>query len=342
MAYIGNQQTQGFSQVPAKQDLTGATGTSLTLTHAVASAEGIDLFINNVRQEPTTAYSIGADGVTVTLTGSVVATDDIYVVYNSLALQTSTHPSNQALQATSGLFSGTVSAASATVTGDLTVDTSTLKVDSTNNRVGIGSASPLSDLSVESSIGGVLTLSTSDTTGTSGDSLGKIDFYSGDTSTGSTGVQARISGVYDSNGDSTALTFTTGTSTGSGSPTIAEHLRITSTGKVETSNRDFGFFNHATNVSLADGASIAINATTAGVGILCLYEQASGSNGVFRVGYASCSGLSGQGALGLDTADTNGNVCVFSSGHTITIKNRTGITRGFSIAMFMAGNTFAG
>ena len=80
MGYIGNQQTEGFSSIPAKQDLTGATGTSLTLSHAVASAEGIDLFINNVRQEPTTAYSVGADGVTVTLTGSVVATDDIYVV----------------------------------------------------------------------------------------------------------------------------------------------------------------------------------------------------------------------------------------------------------------------
>jgi hypothetical protein len=33
-------------------------------------------------------------------------------------------------------------AASATITGDLTVDTSTLKVDSTNNRVGIGTATP--------------------------------------------------------------------------------------------------------------------------------------------------------------------------------------------------------
>jgi hypothetical protein len=110
MGYIGNQQTEGYSQVPPKQDLTGATGTSLTLTDAVASAEGIDLFINNVRQEPTMAYSVGGDGVTVTLTGSVVATDDIYVVYNSLARQTSTHPSNQALQATSGTFSGTVTA----------------------------------------------------------------------------------------------------------------------------------------------------------------------------------------------------------------------------------------
>jgi hypothetical protein len=38
---------------------------------------------------------------------------------------------------------GTATLASATITGDLTVDTSTLKVDSANNRVGIVQASPL-------------------------------------------------------------------------------------------------------------------------------------------------------------------------------------------------------
>jgi len=40
--------------------------------------------------------------------------------------------------------------AAATITGDLTVDTSTLKVDSTNNRVGIGTASPTAALHVSS------------------------------------------------------------------------------------------------------------------------------------------------------------------------------------------------
>ena len=38
-----------------------------------------------------------------------------------------------------------------TLTGDLTVDTSTLKVDSTNNRVGIGTASPTQDLTIVNS-----------------------------------------------------------------------------------------------------------------------------------------------------------------------------------------------
>jgi len=42
---------------------------------------------------------------------------------------------------------GLVTAGSATITGDLTVDTSVLKVDSTNNRVGIGTATPASALS---------------------------------------------------------------------------------------------------------------------------------------------------------------------------------------------------
>jgi hypothetical protein len=43
---------------------------------------------------------------------------------------------------------GTATLASATITGDLTVDTSTLKVDSANNRVGILTASPNNTLQV--------------------------------------------------------------------------------------------------------------------------------------------------------------------------------------------------
>jgi len=46
---------------------------------------------------------------------------------------------------------GTATLASATISGDLTVDTSTLKVDSANNRVGIGTASPLFPLDIISS-----------------------------------------------------------------------------------------------------------------------------------------------------------------------------------------------
>jgi hypothetical protein len=43
---------------------------------------------------------------------------------------------------------GTATLASATITGDLTVDTSTLKVDSANNRVGVQVTSPTAPLEV--------------------------------------------------------------------------------------------------------------------------------------------------------------------------------------------------
>ena len=89
MPYIGNKSDTAFTSL-LKQDLTGASGTSLTLTHAVANANDIGLYINNVRQEPTEAYSV--NGTTVTLTGSVVGTDDIYVIYLARAVQTTVPP----------------------------------------------------------------------------------------------------------------------------------------------------------------------------------------------------------------------------------------------------------
>lgn len=57
---------------------------------------------------------------------------------------------------------GTATLASATITGDLTVDTNTLKVDSANNRVGIGTASPSVALDVVGSaqFSGNLTMTT--------------------------------------------------------------------------------------------------------------------------------------------------------------------------------------
>ena len=89
MAYIGNRSDSAFTSL-LKQDLTGASGTSLTLTHAVANANDIALYINNVRQEPTEAYSV--NGTIVTLTGTVSNSDDIYVIYLARAVQTTVPP----------------------------------------------------------------------------------------------------------------------------------------------------------------------------------------------------------------------------------------------------------
>lgn len=52
-----------------------------------------------------------------------------------------------------------ISASAATISGDLTVDTSTLKVDSTNNRVGVGITTPAAPLDVATAAGRVFTTS---------------------------------------------------------------------------------------------------------------------------------------------------------------------------------------
>ena len=89
MPYIGNKSDTAFTSL-LKQDLTGASGDSLVLSHAVANANDIALYINNVRQEPTTAYS--TNGTLVSLTGSVANTDDIYLIYLARAVQTTVPP----------------------------------------------------------------------------------------------------------------------------------------------------------------------------------------------------------------------------------------------------------
>jgi len=93
MAYIGNEPSVNFTSF-AKQDLTGVTGSpakrGFTLTHAVANANEIEVFVNNVRQEPTEAYTVS--GTALTMTGNVASTDDFYVIYLGKALQTTVPP----------------------------------------------------------------------------------------------------------------------------------------------------------------------------------------------------------------------------------------------------------
>ena len=85
MPYLGTVPTTTF-QTLAKQDFTTSATTSYTLSESVSSANDIALFINNVRQEPTYAYS--ASGTTLTLTAATSSSDDMYCVYLGRAVGT--------------------------------------------------------------------------------------------------------------------------------------------------------------------------------------------------------------------------------------------------------------
>ena len=73
-----------------KQTITGNGGTSYTLQQSVGSALDIAVFINNTRQEPTSAYS--ASGTTLTMTGAVNASDHFYVLFLGNAITTTGLP----------------------------------------------------------------------------------------------------------------------------------------------------------------------------------------------------------------------------------------------------------
>ena len=90
MPFIGNQPAESYSAFQ-KQDFSTSATTSYTLDHPVANQNEIALFINFVRQEPTTAYT--ASGTSLTLTSATSASDDMYCVYLGKAVQTVNPPS---------------------------------------------------------------------------------------------------------------------------------------------------------------------------------------------------------------------------------------------------------
>ena len=106
MPYIGNVPADRFSTI-SYQDLTGGSGTSFTLDFSVGTAQEIEVFVNNVRQEPGVAYTVS--GTALTMTGTIASTDDFYIVFQGKSQQTIGHPANAALAATSGTFSGALS-----------------------------------------------------------------------------------------------------------------------------------------------------------------------------------------------------------------------------------------
>jgi hypothetical protein len=151
-AYIGNIPVPQATQT--RQTFT-ATASQTTFNTVGYTAGFVDVYMNGVRLVDGTDFT-ATNGSTVVLTTGAAAGDVIEVVAYS------TYQVNDQ-----------------SFTGDFSVDTNTLYVDSTNNRVGVGTASPsnpfqvgTSDLIVDAS--GNLLVGTTDTTlynNTSGDGL---------------------------------------------------------------------------------------------------------------------------------------------------------------------------
>ena len=89
MAYVGNTPADKTLKLEKQQFTTSAT-TSYTLSHSVSDPQDIALFINNVRQNPNSSYTVS--GTTLTLSAATTSTDTMYCVFLGKARETVTVP----------------------------------------------------------------------------------------------------------------------------------------------------------------------------------------------------------------------------------------------------------
>ena len=124
MPYIGNTSPSRFVSNRAASVYSGdGSTTAFTLEQAVVQDEDILVSVDGVVQEPSVAYAV-SNATTLTFTGAPSSNsgNNIFVYYLASQVGTVGHPSNQALSATNGTFSGnTTVAGTSTFTGDVTV-----------------------------------------------------------------------------------------------------------------------------------------------------------------------------------------------------------------------------
>lgn len=177
MGYIGNSPAEKYTSID-KQTITGnGTVGPYTLTHSVGNAQEIEVFVNNVRQEPGVAYTVSANQLT--MTGTVAAADDFYVVFQGKAKMTATHPSTFDLTAANGTFTGNITANGTMTATSFSGNGSALTGINTDL---VGDTTP--------QLGGALDLNSNNITGT-----GNINITGSVTATSFTGDGSALTGL---------------------------------------------------------------------------------------------------------------------------------------------------
>jgi len=131
MPYLGNNPTANFATVTKDTFSGNGSATAFTLSKT-ATTNGVAVYVENVRQIPTTAYTVS--GTTLDFgsgNAPVSGTNNIYVMHHNTPVSTATHPAAQDL-----------TCAGFTSTGiDDNADATSITIDSSEN-VGIKTATP--------------------------------------------------------------------------------------------------------------------------------------------------------------------------------------------------------
>jgi len=212
---------------------TFTTNLNLTKPEVGASTDTWGTKLNDDLDDLDALFSATGTSVAMNLDGAVIdssvigGTTPAAGTFTTLTANTSITGTLATAAQTNITSVGTLS--SLTVSGDATFDTSTLKVDSTNNRVGIGTASPVDELTIRGAQFNTTTVSIGDNS----DRLRLGYLHSGgltsSTAAGQIGTtsSSQLDLAAPSNAASTMRFFTNASS---GAPT--ERMRIDSSGNV--------------------------------------------------------------------------------------------------------------
>jgi hypothetical protein len=111
VAYLGAQPNKTLTKTTSQSFNGTGSATVFTLNRAVNTGEELEVFVENVQQEPGSGKSYTASGTTLTFDEAPPSgTGNIYVIYRGQAEVTTRleHDANAALAATTGAFSGNV------------------------------------------------------------------------------------------------------------------------------------------------------------------------------------------------------------------------------------------
>ena len=131
MPFIGKEPLNAFN-FPTKDSFNGdGSTTAFTLSRPVTTPSDLEVFVGNVQQEPTTAYTVA--NTTLTFTGTpATGTNNIYAVHRNGGMQTLALPTGQA-----GDFSDVTVSGDLTVTGNIIGD---VEITGTTPKLTIGDA----------------------------------------------------------------------------------------------------------------------------------------------------------------------------------------------------------
>ena len=222
MPHLGTQPPTGF-KTTTKQSFSGDNSTTaFTLNRASSSNTDLEIFVDNIQQEPTTAYSVS--GTTLTFTEAPpTGTNNIYVV-NRGGDQNGLLPP-QDLGTTDYIFGDDISFNSDSAKLNFGADSDITITPVADTGLNLKNANTGDDNPM------VLTLQTGDTDIAADDILGAINFQAPDEGTGTdailvaAGIEAVSEGDFSSSSNATKLSFKTGAS-----EAASEKMSIASTG----------------------------------------------------------------------------------------------------------------